>query len=246
MGMLSRIRSDILVKIIISIIIAIIVGIVPNYQRSIYKKLEPLTTEDVEKLTPQFAMGYLPADGSHNVSSVEEIKDSSYCTIKLKRSDLHPTGYYRILDEAQAGVQHSSGRRTPDQNNPIIMKKGLSIWMMNNMGPQYGQFYVAKLKSGEQVIVLLDHTLLPGGNKTIQLPIGRVEKTYPLNTFTKISQKFGLNETGKWYVDMAGDNFINSDKMDNLGYIRFGIAMITFILTYLLLSIFIYKRLTVS
>lgn len=238
MGMLSRIRADILVKLIIGIVIAFFVAAVPNFQKYIYQKMKPLTASEVNERTVQKSIGYLPAKDIQNSGSVEEIKAVSYCTIKVKTSDLHPTGYYKILDESKVGVKEGTGRKTPRQNRLKYKSNHFAIWLMNNVGPQYGQFYVAKLESGEQIIVLLDQTVLSyGKSKEIQLPIGRKADKYPTNFFESISEKYNLGENGTWYVDMAGNNFINSTQMEKLGIIRFGVGILSFILSYLILTV---------
>lgn len=240
MSILSRIRSDILIKILLSIVVAIIIAVVPDFQKFIYAKMEPLTKAEVEKRTVQASIGYLPADDIESAGNVKEIKESDYCTITVKGSDLKATGYYRILDESQVGIKKGTGRKTPDQENLKYRSNSFAIKVMNNMGPQYGQFYVAKLANGEQVIVLLDHTVLSKkDSKEIRLPIGRVVDKYPVNFFKSISSKYGLEETGTWYVDMAGNNFVNCHKMESLSLIRFGIGVAAFILSYVILTLII-------
>lgn len=242
MGMLSRIRSDILIKVLIGIVIAILVGIVPNYQIFIYNKLEPLTAQDVKDQSIKYSIGYMPAGDISNATSAEEIRNSAYCTIAVKGKNLHPTGYYKILDETQAGVKKGTGRKAVDVNNYKYKSNGFSIWFMNNAGPQYGQFYVAELDNGDKIIVLLDQTVLSHSkSKTIQLPIGTVKDQYPTNFFESISSKYDLTETGTWYVDMAGSNFINSTHTESLVIIRFALAAAAFILTYLILTL-IFKK----
>ena len=238
MNMLSRLRSDILIKILIGIVLAIVVSMIPNYQKWIYRRVQPLTENEVKTRTVQKSIGYLPADDIPDAKSVEDIQKSSYCTFTVKGSELHATGYYRILDESKAGVKKGTGRKAPDQKHAKFSQKCASVTVMNNMGPQYGQFYVAELESGEQVIVLLDKTVLSlNQSRSIRLPIGRVARTYPVEYFEEIASKYDLKENGNWYIDMAGSNFVNSGEAKFLGVIRFLAGLSVFVLSYLLLSL---------
>ena len=192
----------------------------------------------MEELGVQSSIGYLPADDITNATSVADIQSNRYCTIAVDGAKLHPTGYYKILDETQAGVKKGTGRKAVDVNNYKYRSNGFAIWFMNNAGPQYGEYYVAELDSGEKIVVLLDQTLISHSkSKKIQLPIGQVVEKYPTKFFESISSKYDLGENGTWYVDMAGSNFINSTHMEFLVVIRFAIAVAAFILVFIILTI---------
>lgn len=242
--MLSRIRSDIFVKLFISLIVAVIVAILPNYQYFVYHGIEELTDAEIESQGPGACIGYRVAGDTARASSIAEINELQYCTITLKRSDLQATGYYRILDETKAGVEYGNDRNSFDTKHDTFVQGKVSTFLLNNWGPQYGQFYVATLESGEKIVVLLDQTLLESGkSKTLTLPLGQVVTTYPDVIFSEIDSKYALSEEGKtWYLDMAGANFVNSSQMSTMYSVRIGVGVVVFVILYIVAAI-IFKKL---
>lgn len=242
--MLSRIRSDIFVKLLVSLIIAVIIAILPNYQYFVYHGIEELTDADIESQGVANCIGYRVKSDNCKASTIKEINDLQYCTITLKRSDLQSTGYYRILDETKAGVEYGNDRNSFDTKHDTFVQGKVSTFLLNNWGPQYGQFYVATLESGEKIVVLLDQTVLESGkSKTLTLPLGEVVTTYPDVIFSEIDSKYSLSEEGKtWYLDMAGANFVNSVQMNTLHSIRIGIGVAVFIILYIIATV-IFKKL---
>jgi hypothetical protein len=233
--MILKIRVDIIMKLIISFLAAFLIIVIPNYQYLVYHAMAPLTTQDMEERSSYKSIGYPAAEDIFHAENIEDIKNNFTFTMMIDRSDLTPTGYYKILDASETGYQYGTGRYSHTTYISMYKEGNIFTPLNNKLGPAYGQYYVLDL-NGEKVIVYLDPALLQKGDN-IRLPIGTVVTSYPVEYFEKIQTKYDVpEENSDFYVDMAGSNWVQSPQLEELGLIQFAGFILVVVVTYVISS----------
>lgn len=146
-------KDEFAVGFIIAVLLTFFFVIVPNYQKYAYRATEPKAYDKYENYA-----GYPAAEGFpviESLDALDAVKKRNF-TITLDVSELIPLDFYMNIVE-----------RTYSTN-------GFMRMINNNDFGGVGRFFIAKLASGEQVLVFLDDTTieLPDEGK-VTLPIGK-------------------------------------------------------------------------
>jgi len=179
-----RLSSTMIIRLVLVTLTAYIVAYVPNYQKIAYKN------------TPKIDYGYLSCAGYP--------AGRGYPVVQSAEDAMLYDEFVIVID-----VEKLEGT---DRYRDNIFKKtyrGAFVRVVNNNLSDYGigQYYVATLESGENIILFLDDTALDLPKKgKVTLPIGEVIRVKKNSVFNYIQEEFGLkDENSNWYVDMAGD-----------------------------------------
>lgn len=204
-----RMRDEYAVALIMAVILTFFVAFIPNYQKYAYRDTEPLMYSPIMKTD---SVGYPAAENFQTVSSVEDIVEAkdTYFTMEIDRADLTPMDLYVYLK-----------KRTFSTN-------GFMRIINNNDFGGVGRLFVAKLESGEEVIVLLDDTTIELPKKgVVRLPIGKSVKVNTDEIKELLRDKSGLANVES-YIDMAG-TWRQSEAAQKVENIRYLIMVVTFI-----------------
>lgn len=220
-GALYRIRDDIFVKILISAFIAFLISRAINFDSILYSMQEP-TNSNISGLD---CVGYPADEEVIRANSIEEIKQNRYFTIKINKSDLKPTNYYRKVAHTYEGGYSSS-------------RKDVLLWRMD--GKAYGRYYVATLNSGENIILFLDEKALSLNTKSIILPIGEVSNEVSSDWFEAIQKDYNIKDVS-WFVDMTNNNWRVTGDGSKVATLQNVSMIIIFFATYIISSFIFVK-----
>lgn len=179
-----RLKDGIFLGIVFAAFMCSAVTYLPNYQRYAYDKTPYVKYDKYD----QRIAGY-PAleEGFPMVNSVQDVMDNKKYNflLKIDMKDLKPINrYYGIKSKY---IYTSNFRRNIE----------------NNQEGGVCQFFVAKLNSGESVMVLIDDTTfrLPESGM-VTLPVARYRSANLTSWFEKPDEI--SNDNFKWYIDTAG------------------------------------------
>lgn len=192
--------------------------------------------KSVSKESPD-SVGLPAGEGIIRVQSIEEMEQYKYFTIQT--DSMTPTGVYCIIDPNDGGTKTGGTRkRRSTWTVPYYATSGVYP-VIHKL--TYGQFYIASLSNGENVVVLISNTLIPtSGNKQRTLPVGEIKYmpsgslyggNYIENYFRVNAEKYGLLSNTSWYVNMTSISFKDEYKTPAI--------VIQFILTIIIAAVLI-------
>ena len=204
-----RMRDEHAVALILAAFLAFCVAFIPNYQKYGYRDTEPMAYSPIMKTA---SVGYPAAENFPTVGSVADIEvaKDKYFTIELERENLTPMDLYVYLEKQ------------------TFSTNGFMRIINNNDFGGVGRLFVAKLESGEKVVVLLDDTTIELPKEgTVRLPIGKSVKVKSDEIKGMLRDKSELTNVES-YIDMAG-TWRQSEEAQKMENIRFLILIVTFI-----------------
>lgn len=177
-----RLGDKAFICLVSSAFIAFFLAYIPNYQKWAYERTIPIAYDKSSDHS-----GYPEGGGYPEVHSIEEIKQHNNFIIRIDVADLEPVDVY----ESICSDGYSTNKRwrifSPDEEGGI------------------GRYFIAKLESGEKVVLLLDDTVLDFPKSGIMtLPVGKVNKGYYEKVLNEVYARAEVDEESKnWYINMA-------------------------------------------
>ena len=183
MATFSRIKAPIACAIILAFFVAGAVMDFPDYGKAIYKSAEAVDYDEYKDQT-----GFPAGEGYEELTSVEEINSAEKNYIlKVDAKELEPLKLYREISEKK------------------YYTRKFAKYIGTDGG--VGTFYVAKLKSGEKIIVFIDDRSfdIPKSG-TVELPVASTKKMTNTEVVDFLQDATGLSEENlQYYVDTAGE-----------------------------------------
>ena len=218
MATFSRIKAPIACAIILAFLVAGAVMDFPDYGKAIYKSAEAVDYDEYKDQT-----GFPAGEGYEELTSVEEINSAEKNYIlKVDAKELEPLKLYREISEKK------------------YYTRKFAKYIGTDGG--VGTFYVAKLKSGEKIIVFIDDRSfdIPKSG-TVELPVASTKKMTNTEVVDFLQDTTGLSKDNlQYYVDTAGkwreseDGQKIQDRATTRGMLTFLIVVIPcgFLFTY--------------
>lgn len=177
-----RLGDKALACLVSSAFIALFLAYIPNYQKWAYEHTIPIAYDKHNDHS-----GYPEGGGYPVVHSIEEIRQHNNFIIRIDVADLEPVDVYEGI-----------------RSNGYSTKK---IWRIFNPDEEggIGRYFIAKLESGEKVVLLLDDTVLDFPKSGIMtLPVGKVNEGYYKEVLNEVYARAEVDEESKnWYINMA-------------------------------------------
>ncbi|MFA3760591.1 hypothetical protein [Yersinia sp. 2466 StPb PI] len=205
---------------IVLFFIAVYISAITPYQRFFYLFESEVSEGNIRnaKSGEQYE-GKKAGDTIPTIKTLADIKVGSYFTIETE--SLKPTELYGIVDIQRGGfITSGSGRKKKTKFIPYWTQSKIKT-LINEL--DYARFYIAKLPDGNNVIVLIDDTLLSTSNgDKIRLPIG--SKAVPFHVtkqrsgtfaqyFHENAEKYSLNNQTNGYINMASKSFNDTYRL---------------------------------
>lgn len=216
-----RLPNFIFIELLIAAAISWCIGYIPNWQRTAYRKTEPV--KYCVNMHNDMS-GYPAGDDYPEIKCIADTDKSDNFVLIIDRTQLKETHTYR-------GLHDSSYTRSR------VLRALLNNEMKNGMG----QFYVATLESGERVLVLLDDTTieLPDEGQII-LPVGRRINVNSGKSFGKLVKREGIEgDAANIYLDM-GSAWRNSREAKDGNVIGY-VLVFSFVIIMILENIILFK-----
>ena len=174
----SRIKDSIACAIILGAILGWCMANIPDYGRYFYNHTVPV---DYDKYTDQ--TGFPAGEGYKELSNradIVEAEENYVVTVDVK--DLKPVNLYKSIVKS------------------AYYYKKFSKYNNANVEGGVATFYVAKLKSGDKVIVLIDdRTFTIPKSGTVKLPVASTKEMDSMKIIEKLEEFTGLTEDDLYY-----------------------------------------------
>lgn len=210
----SRIKASITCAIVLAFLVAELVEDIPDYGKNIYKSAETVDYDEYEDQT-----GFPAGQGYEELTGRKEIFDAEKNYIlKVDVKDLQPVKLYRKIQEE------------------TYYKNKFSKYIFANSNGGVGTYYIAKLKSGEKIIVFIDDRVFTVPKSgMVELPVASTDSITDPWVLSRLQNLTGLSEEElQYYVDTAGkwrqstDGEKMSDKATVRGMVTFVIVVVPF------------------